>query len=595
MTENTLRALSRTYAAGDIDRENYRLKRRQLLDAIEAGTEPVHVFEPPEPETPTVFPYDDDDGDTTQEILPQVDLADSGNRGARGVAIAAVIGVIVIAAAWAGWQWLQQEPAPDVAVAPPVAETRDLLQRFVADGVWSSTAMTRLRNTWDGLPRSARDELRVGPGVGDFSSELAAQLGAEEALIGLGDAAGASAKQRELLDLADHIGLTDTRFDRAEERWLARQADAAATLAQTAADTGTDAASQDLAASEPGDAADMISSTAAALAATPDAMVIDAEPAPAPAATPEPPAVSAPDPVPEPEPEPEPTAVTTPATAPVAPVTEPDAPSPAAAAPAPTTPASASAPLRSNCKAALAEKRRPYCIDVLESGTKGPVLVVLPPGQFEMGGDEPQEQPRHKVTINYPFAISLFEISAAELNRYCAATGTTCPPQPWSDSELPAVNVSWRFAAAYAAWLSDITGVVYRLPSEAEWEYAARAGTATMFPFGDELLPTHARFSFKTVLDKPLPANDRSVNRNEFRLFHMVGNVREWVADGWRDHYRDHRGNGIAVAPDADRHVVRGGSYADPAERLRSAARTSLGADDADAYTGFRVVRNIEQ
>jgi formylglycine-generating enzyme required for sulfatase activity len=153
-------------------------------------------------------------------------------------------------------------------------------------------------------------------------------------------------------------------------------------------------------------------------------------------------------------------------------------------------------------------------------------------------------------------------------------------------------NISWHDALAYTRWLSQSTGAVYRLPSEAEWEYAARAGTTTEYPFneGDKILLSDARFN----ADSPLPVNTRSVNANQFRLRHMLGNVREWVADAWYPNYRGAPVDGSArMRPDRGKRVVRGGAFTDDASRLRSAARMGLPADTRDRLTGFRVVREI--
>jgi formylglycine-generating enzyme required for sulfatase activity len=210
-----------------------------------------------------------------------------------------------------------------------------------------------------------------------------------------------------------------------------------------------------------------------------------------------------------------------------------------------------------------------------------------------MGGEAAEEQPRHTVKLERPFAIGLYEVSAGEFAQFCKHSNTPCPAQPWPDPALPVVNVSWALATAYAQWLSAISGIDYRLPSEAEWEYAARAGSTTAYPFGSEILPTHARYSFKSTVTTPLPAADRSVNRNDFKLYHMLGNVREWVADAWQASYVGASAEGRARSDGEARRVARGGSYADHASALRSAARVPL--DPAgDAYTGFRVVRAVE-
>ena len=258
------------------------------------------------------------------------------------------------------------------------------------------------------------------------------------------------------------------------------------------------------------------------------------------------------------------------------------------ARPDPATPRTRST-ARTNCKAALAGTRRPYCIDMFADGSKGPALVVLKPGRVRMGEDGNTAE----VRIRHPFAIGMFEISSAELQEFCTAQDIRCPQQPWTDPSLPAVNLSWTMAQDFTRWLSQQSGASYRLPSEAEWEYAARAGHSGRYPAGDELLPTHARFSFKGTQSAPLAANDRSLNRNDFRLYHMLGNVREWVNDVWHDSHQGAPADGSPRSGDSSARVARGGSYADHADRVHLAARLKLDAAASDAFTGFRVVREL--
>ena len=246
------------------------------------------------------------------------------------------------------------------------------------------------------------------------------------------------------------------------------------------------------------------------------------------------------------------------------------------------------------CKASLAKSRKPYCRDKIEGVGNGPTMVVIRSGEFTMGGKNKDEQPAHTVTINSPFAMSVHEISFGEYDMFCQSKNTSCPNQPWSGKDYPVVNITHSDATTYTEWLSEKTGQSYRLPSEAEWEYAARAGTKSEYPFGDEILITHAVFSDKKKLSAPLPKSDRSINKNKFRLYHMVGNVREWVADTWHDGYSGAPVDGSAyVDTGANQYLVRGGSYADPAEALRSGARQKLLS--ADNYTGFRVLQELAE
>jgi len=155
------------------------------------------------------------------------------------------------------------------------------------------------------------------------------------------------------------------------------------------------------------------------------------------------------------------------------------------------------------------------------------------------------------------------------------------------------VNVTWDDARAYTAWLSSVTHHRYALPTEAQWEYAARAGRTGLFPSGDTLSPTDAQYS---MLAKQTAAARRSqkFNANAFRLLHTVGNVREWVDDAWKQNFAGAPADGsAATATQPAQHVVRGGSYTDGAARLRLSMREGLPAATRDVTTGFRIVREL--
>jgi formylglycine-generating enzyme required for sulfatase activity len=246
------------------------------------------------------------------------------------------------------------------------------------------------------------------------------------------------------------------------------------------------------------------------------------------------------------------------------------------------------------CTPEIAKTRRPYCQDMLSSGSKGPPLVVLPAGSFQMGNDGVDtESPAHPVEIAKNIAMSRFEITADEFAEYCAATGLSCPDSAWS-GDHPVVSVSWDDAVEYTDWLSETTGFRYRLPSEAEWEFAARAGTQSPYAFGDSITPSAAFSSENGVAEAPLPRTDRSINRNPFRLYHMSGNVREWTMDAWYPDYENARLDGSARSHETEAlRVVRGGSFTDPGHKLRSAAREPLDRSHRDTVTGFRVVREV--
>ncbi|MBM0106711.1 formylglycine-generating enzyme family protein [Steroidobacter sp. S1-65] len=260
-----------------------------------------------------------------------------------------------------------------------------------------------------------------------------------------------------------------------------------------------------------------------------------------------------------------------------------------------SAPAVASAPRQSTCRPELARSRRPFCYDTLPSGKNGPQLALIPAGEFDMGSvAAASEQPVHRVTIREPFAISVHEVSQAEFNAFCEATGRSCAAQPWSGDEYPVANVSWQDARAYVEWLSTATGFRYRLPSEAQWEYAARAGETGLVPGGDKLSPTDAHYSMLTNLTAPAPRSQK-FNDNDFRLMHTLGNLREWVEDAWADNYSGAPSDGAAVSSSANNNmrVARGGSYADGAAKLRLSMREGLPSDTRDALTGFRVLREV--
>jgi formylglycine-generating enzyme required for sulfatase activity len=248
----------------------------------------------------------------------------------------------------------------------------------------------------------------------------------------------------------------------------------------------------------------------------------------------------------------------------------------------------------STCTLDLIRSRRPLCHDTLQTGVEGPPLALIPAGSFDMGSTAaPEERPVHRVMIQQPFAISVYEVSQGEFKQYCEHAKRPCAPQPWSGDDFPVVNVSWDDARAYTDWLSEVTHHHYSLPTEAQWEYAARGGRTGLFPSGDALSATDAQFS---GLTKQIVAARRSqsFNANAFRLLHTVGNVREWVEDSWVQSFVGAPGDGSAVKSiQSTSRVVRGGSYADGATRLRLSMREGLPLGTRDVTTGFRIAREL--
>lgn len=223
-----------------------------------------------------------------------------------------------------------------------------------------------------------------------------------------------------------------------------------------------------------------------------------------------------------------------------------------------------------------------------------PRMIVLPAGAFVMGStpDEPgrrlDEAPRHAVSFAQPFALGRFEVTLAEWDACVAGGG--CPrlepyEDGWSRGRRPVINVNWRDAQAYVAWLAAKTGKPYRLPSEAEWEYGARGGVATAYASGDRISAADANFAGQLGRTQEVG----SYLANGFGLFDMTGNVAEWVEDCYVLNYLRAPADGRPVIGECLRRVARGGSRFSPAEALRSAARFALDPRTRDVNTGFRV------
>jgi len=235
-----------------------------------------------------------------------------------------------------------------------------------------------------------------------------------------------------------------------------------------------------------------------------------------------------------------------------------------------------------------------------------PQMVVIPAGEFTMGSPPAERgaEAQHRVTITTPFAVGKFEITFEEWDA-CAKDGGCGGHRPsdesWGRGQRPVINISWDDAKAYADWLSRKTGKTYRLLTESEWEYAARAGTTTMFSFGENISPTQANHDGSTDGSGPSDVNRQqtlpvgSFPPNGFGLHDMHGNVAEWVEDCWHvDYTAKAPTDGSAwVEGDCQGRVVRGGSWGDSQEELRSAGRTGGYREDQFDTTGLRVARNL--
>ena len=239
--------------------------------------------------------------------------------------------------------------------------------------------------------------------------------------------------------------------------------------------------------------------------------------------------------------------------------------------------------------------------DALRDGGLGPEMVALPTGRFQMGSEageadsELDEGPVRTVTIGQRIAIGRYEVSFEDYERFALATGAYIPDdEGWGRGRRPVINVSREDAGAYAQWLSAQTGQRYRLPSEAEWEYAARAGASARYSWGDAIGRNRANCDgCGSKWDNKQTAPVGSFTANAFGLYDMHGNVWEWVADCYGD-YADAPNDGSARRGcDAEWAVVRGGSWFLAPRFLRSANRYRHWPADRNDDDGFRLVRDL--
>ena len=229
-----------------------------------------------------------------------------------------------------------------------------------------------------------------------------------------------------------------------------------------------------------------------------------------------------------------------------------------------------------------------------------PEMVVIPAGEFTMGSNDfYNAKPPHTVSIARPFAVGRFSVTFDGWDACAAAKGCKAHPldvedMGWGRGRHPAINVPWDDAKEYAAWLSQKTGKFYRLLSEAEFEYAARAGTTTKYPWGDEIGNSNGCGS---QWDGKQTAPVGSFKPNAFGLYDMHGNVWQWVEDAYSASYRGAPEDGSVWTGGgrSPSRIVRGGSWNSSPNFLRSAFRSDslLLPIDRYYYIGFRVARTL--
>ncbi|MBH1835306.1 formylglycine-generating enzyme family protein [Stenotrophomonas sp. MA5] len=285
--------------------------------------------------------------------------------------------------------------------------------------------------------------------------------------------------------------------------------------------------------------------------------------------------------------------------------------------------------------------------DAMRDGGRGPQMVVVPHGGFQMGAGDAEpgatdaERPSHYVRFDRGFAMAITEVTVSDFERYVKATNARPRATRRGHSVVydersgnfirrsgvdwrsdydgaralgnaPVMHVSVRDAENYAAWLSEQTGYSYRLPSEAEFEYALRAGSSGRYPWGDAGTPPPGSGNFTGSKDvSPSgrhwhnafigygdgwwgPAPVANFRANAFGLHDMAGNLSEWVADCWHSSYRRAPSDGVAwFNPGCRARVIRGGNWANSPEQTRAAWRQSQDSDTTNARIGFRLVRGI--
>jgi len=261
----------------------------------------------------------------------------------------------------------------------------------------------------------------------------------------------------------------------------------------------------------------------------------------------------------------------------------------------------------------------------LDGSGAAPDLVLIPTGRFQMGSSETErnvsikagsqrtwldrETPQHWVGIEHLFALGRYPVTVAQWRQFARATGWesmsdtdwNAPGFAQADNH-PVVGVSWNDTQKYVRWLSDKTGQQYRLPSEAEWEYACRAGTHTAFSFGDDISTEQANYDGNFTWNGGVKGECRQGTTpvdafapNPWGVFDMHGNVWEWVQDAVHENYDGAPADGAAWEQGGDpaRRVLRGGCWLYQPRYLRSALRNGFSAVLANDIVGFRVARKL--
>jgi len=247
---------------------------------------------------------------------------------------------------------------------------------------------------------------------------------------------------------------------------------------------------------------------------------------------------------------------------------------------------------------AVAANTKPFQ-DAMLGGFKTPLMINIPQGRFRMGGVSafvtPDESPRHDVSIK-AFAMSQYEVTFAEYELFASANNKTIPyNKAWDKATHPVTQVSWDDALAYTQWLSTQTNKKYRLPTESEWEYAARGQTSSSFWWGNSKGVGNAQcFDCGGDLNPNKPAKIGSFKANQFGLYDILGNVFEWTRDCYHNNYKNAPTDGsVWEGGNCNVRVARGGAFASPASSMRAANREKFKSNQGRDHIGIRLVREL--
>ncbi len=236
----------------------------------------------------------------------------------------------------------------------------------------------------------------------------------------------------------------------------------------------------------------------------------------------------------------------------------------------------------------------------LAGGGEGPSLITIPPGRYTMGN--PDTDNGQSVSLQQPFAVTRYEITFAEYEHFARAEAMPLPgDNRWGREDRPVINISWEEAAMYARWLREQTGENYRLPTEAEWEYIARAGQDSAYWWGDDPEGAAGRANCRRGCDSDYTGLFRSKSSpvgsfaaNDFGVYDTAGNVAEWVADCYREGYEHIPEDGSAYSPDdCESRVVRGGSMREDAADVNAYRRRAALQHTYHEDVGFRLVVDL--